>query len=227
MENLKKMMENPFEGLTKDEFQDKCSEIAQELFCNHCINCNGKKFYFAEIEFYYWDKDNWNEKWNRATYPRKAEATDLFFHLSGVDICFKSFYDEEKLDDEAKFGGILIRAIRDEEDKITTGPWNCMLKMLNECKGGQMPQINDLKTACNKENIKKTYRSLGEKDTEAEKEIAMNKEHPLNLCFYDNRYLNIANRDNFKTKKIALNKNSGKLNPSTSSYKTDRFNDKN
>ena len=224
MEDIKIILEKPFEGLTKDEFQDKCLEIAQELFCNHCINCNGKYFYFAEIEFYYWDKDNWNEKWNRVTYPRISEAKDLFFHLSGVDICFNSYYNKENLDDEAKFGGILIRAIRDEDGVITAGPWNCMLKMLNVCRGGFMPYLKDLKTPCNsQENIKKTYRSLGEKDLEAEKEIATSKVTPLNLCFYDNRYLNVANKNNLKTQKISLDKNSGKLKPSYSSYKTDRF----
>ena len=90
-----------------------------------------------------------------------------------------------------------------------------------------MPQINYLKPACNsKENIKKTYRSLGEKDMEAEKEIAMNKEKPLNLCFYDERYLNVANKNSLKTQKISLDKNLGKLKISPSSYKTDRFYDK-
>lgn len=225
MENLIEQLKNPFDGLTKDEFQGKCFDIAKTLFSDYCINCNGKEFYFAEIEFYYWDKDNWNEKWNRITYPRISEAKDLFFHLSGVDICFKSYYNEEKLDDEAKFGGILIRAIRDNKGHIIAGPWNCMLKMLNECKGGQMPQIIKLKTSCNsKDNIRKTYRSLGEKDMKGEKEIAMGKETPLNLCFYDYRYLNDTKKNQLKTKKIAIDKNLGKLKSYTSSYKTDRFN---
>ena len=225
MEKLIEKLKNPFDGLKKDEFQDKCFYIAIDLFCNYYINCNGKVFYLTEIEFYYWDKDKWNEEWNRITYPRISEAKDLFFHLSGVDICFKSFYNEEKLDDKAKFGGILIRAIRDDKGNIIAGPWNCMLKMLNECIGGKMPQIKKLKTACNsRENIKKTFRSLGEKDMKAEKEIAMRKENPLNLCFYDHRYLNDTKKNQLKTKKIALDKNLGKLKSYTSSYKTDRFN---
>ena len=88
-----------------------------------------------------------------------------------------------------------------------------------------MPQIIDTKTDCNyKENIKKTYRSLGEQDMIEEKEMAMSEENPLNLCFYDNRYLNAANKSLKKTK-IALNKESGKLKTSTSSYKLDRFNE--
>ena len=221
MEKLIEKLKNPFDGLKKDEFQDKCFDIAIDLFCNYYINCNGKVYYLTEIEFYYWDKDNWNEEWNRITYPRISEAKDLFFHLSGVDICFESYYNEKELDDEARFGGILIRAIRDDKGIITAGPWNCMLKVLNECKGRQMPQIKSLKTACNSiENIKKTYRSLSDKDMK--EEIAMSKETPLNLCFYDHRYLNVKNQ--LKTKKVALDKNLGKLKCNTSSYKTDRFN---
>ena len=221
MEDIKKLLENPFNKLTKDKFQDKCADIATKLFCNYCIDCNGKVYYLAEIEFYYWDKNNWNEKWNRITYPRKSEATKLFFHLSGIDICFNSNYD----DNDAKFGGILIRAIRDKDGKITAGPWNCMLKILNECIDGKMPQLKKLETACNTEdNIKKTYRSLGEKDLKEEKEIANRKENPLNLCFYDYRYLSDSNKNLLKTTRITLDKNSGKLKKSSSSYKTDRFN---
>mgnify|MGYP003292429639 CR=1 FL=1 len=50
------------DGLTKDEFQKTCSDIAKDLFCNYCINCNGREYYFAEMEFYYWEKKKWNEK---------------------------------------------------------------------------------------------------------------------------------------------------------------------
>jgi hypothetical protein len=225
MEDLKKAMENPFKGLTKEQFQKKCFDIATKLFRDYCISCNEKKFYFVEIEFYYWDKDSWNEKWNRVTYPRKAKATDLFFHLSGIDICFNSYYDEKNLNDKAYFGGILIRSIRDEEGNITAGPWNCMLKILNGCVGGSMPCLEDLETPCNsKENIKETYRSLGEKDLEAEKEIATSIVAPLNLCFYDYRYLSGLNNNLLKTTKIALDKNLGKLKVSPSSYKINRFN---
>lgn len=221
MEKLIEKLTNPFAGLNKDGFKNKCSEIANTLFCDYCINCNGIEFYLAEIEFYYWDKSEWNEKWNRITYPRISEAGDLIYHLSGVDICFKSYYDKENLDGDAKFGGILIRAIRDDKRNITAGPWNCMLKILNECKGGQMPQIKRLDTSCNSiKNIKNTYRSLGDKDMN--EEIEMSKETSLNLCFYDHRYLNVNNRLN--TNKIALDKKLGKLKCVTSSYNTNRFN---
>ena len=224
MEKLKEKLTNPFDGLKANDekgFIEICAKIAEELLNNYGIKCGSKIYYFAEIEFYYWDKSKWNEKWNRITYPRVSDAGDLFYHLSGVDICFKSYYDKENLDGNAKFGGILIRAIRDDKGNITAGPWNCMLKILNECKGGQMPQIQRLDTSCNsKGNIKNTYRSLGDKDMN--EEIEMSKETSLNLCFYDHRYLNVNNQ--LKTNKIALDKKLGKLKSVPRSYKTNRFN---
>lgn len=234
-EELKKLLTNPFKGLEgNDKFQSKCFEIAKDLFRNYCINCNDKEYYFAEIEFYYYDSKQYlrnseQYKWQKVTYPRKCNAGQLFYHLSGVDICFKSYYNENNLEDEAKFGGILIRAIRDEKNNVTAGPWNCMLKMLNECRGGQMPLLSKAqKKICNaEENIKTTYRSLGEKDMEDEKKMANRDDNSLNLCFYDYRFLSLNNGKQPKERKVTLNKESGKLKSYTSSYKTDRFNENN
>ena len=219
MEKLKVLLTNPFDGLAKDGLKNKCREIAESLFCNYCINCNGTKLYFAEVEFYYWQQNKWNKNWNSITYPRICEAGTLFFHLSGIDICFNSYYDETDLDKDAQFGGILIRSIRDENN-ITAGPWNCMLKILNTCRGKNMPIIEALeKPLKNKEFIKGTYRSLGKEDQEEEKELS--EKESLNLCFYDSS----IQKEKWKNPaKIKLCKKTGKLEPSSpSAYKTDRF----
>jgi hypothetical protein len=219
MAKLEELLTDPFDGLTKNEFKKACDNIAKTFFCNYCINCNGTKFYFAEIEFYYWQKNKWNENWNRVTYPRICEAGSLFFHLSGIDICFNSIYDEEELDKEAKFGGILIRAIRDKDNIITAGPWNCMLKILNACRGGSMPEIEELKQPCNDEKvIKETYRSLGKEDQREEKE--MSEKESLNLCFYDSS----IHKDEWKNQAKIILKKSGELDKGSASiYKLDRF----
>ena len=114
MGNLIEKLTNPFKGLKENnEFQDECFEIAKDLFRNYCINCNRTEYHFAEVEFYYYDSEQYLQnreqyKWQRVTYPRKCKAGQLFYHLSGVDICFESDYNNQK----AKFGGILIRAIK-------------------------------------------------------------------------------------------------------------------
>ena len=130
MEELKKLLTNPFDKKNDLKgFQDKCKEIAKQLLENYCIKYGEKKYYyFAEIEFYYYDKKKWNEEWNEKTYPRNNKnAGDFFFHYSGVDICFNSKFEE------GKFGGILIRSLKDENGNFITGPSVCMLEILNTC----------------------------------------------------------------------------------------------
>ena len=67
----------------------KCREIASELLTNYGIECNNKIFRFAEIEFYYYDseqylKDKNQYKWQEVTYPRNDyEGGQLFYHLLG------------------------------------------------------------------------------------------------------------------------------------------------
>ncbi len=134
MDELKRLLTNPFEGLGFEEYdmiQDKCSKIAEELFFNYGIKCGDNKIYrFAEIEFYYYRKDkcginNFDANWNRETYPRNKNAGDLFFHYSGIDICFQCQFDENVLEGEyGEFGGILIRSLL-YENKILAGPLFC------------------------------------------------------------------------------------------------------
>ena len=216
MEELKILLENPFNDYQKDDlvgFQGKCAEIAKKLFENYCINCNGKKFYFAEIEFYYWQKDKWNDKWNKVTYARDGyNAGDLFFHLSGVDICFDSTFDKNNGFKNPHFGGILIRSIIDTDNKIISGPLNCKDVFLNTCKGGEMPKL-DKQSGNRNLSIEATYRSLGKTDMER------NIDSGLNLCFFDINY-----RDEMNPDKEWFNKEKGEIEKRKGTYNTKKFN---
>lgn len=215
MENLKKLLGNPFDGKNVN-FQDKCLEIAKELFCNYCINCGETEYYFAEIEFYYYEKGKWDKDWNKVTYERNGyNAGELFYHLSGVDICFESKYDNDK----AYFGGILIRAIKEISDKnndIIAGPLTCKDVILNKCKKGNMPKLSIISHNSHKRNLtpKATYRALG-KDA-LEKHI----DKPYNLCFFD-----ASKENNWNPTKFRYDKNGGKIKSQKGSYKLDRFNE--
>lgn len=211
MEDLIKLLENPFDNVkTKDEFQKKCEEIATKLFNDYCINCNGKEFYFAEIEFYYWQKEKWKEKWNKVTYARDGyNGGDLFFHLSGVDICFESSFAD------AKFGGILIRSvyvIDGDTKNFISGPLNCKDAILNASICGSMPKLSKTQ---NKKNIipTATYRSLGKKDMEEKIDGA------LKLCFFDINYINKMN-----PAKEWFNKETGVIQIRQGTYNIDKFN---
>ena len=180
-ENLKTLLTNPFDG--KGDFQAECEEIAKKLFSHYCINCNGKEYYFAEIEFYYRNEeiDKWNNDWNKVTYSNRDgyEASSLFYHLSGVDICFECT--------AKRYGGILIRSVvekKGNEDIITVGPLTCVNKMLNDCKGNKMPSIE--KTEARNIEVRPTYRYLG-KDDFKKIESSNNKDGHLMLAFFDNK----------------------------------------
>lgn len=209
MENLLELLKNPFDGLSNEiNVQKKCEEIAQELFCNYCIKCDNKTFRFAEIEFYYYDRNtylkNKNQfKWQEVTYPRDDyKGGQLFYHLSGIDICFDSQYKKE----EVKFGGILIRAIKDENGLIIAGPLNCKDEILNACKNGEMPKLinkpgeQDIKPVA-------TYRSLGKTGTYKDND---------RLCFFDGDKGIDWNpeRDRFVTRTGTIEKKKGLYNTS-------------
>ena len=171
-------LKNPFDGISNYEsFKAKCRDIASKIFNNYGIKCNNKIFRLAEIEFYYYDseqylKDPSHHKWQEVTYPRNDyKGGELFYHLSGIDICFDSQYNGKS----GKFGGILIRSIKDG-DKIIAGPLNCKDEILNACKNGEMPKLIEVKVSERRSiKLNSTYRSLGKTGTDIHD----------GLCFYD------------------------------------------
>lgn len=203
-------LKNPFDGISNYEsFKAKCRDIAGELFTSYGIECNNKIFRLAEIEFYYYDseqylKDPSHHKWQEVTYPRNDyKGGELFYHLSGIDICFDSQYNEES----GRFGGILIRSIKDG-DKIIAGPLNCKDEILNACKNGEMPKLIEVS---GKQEIEpaQTYRSLGKTGTDTHD----------GLCFYDAS----IKKGNWNPKRDRFDTKTGNTESKRSSYNTSKF----
>jgi len=203
-------LKNPFDGISNYEsFKAKCRDIAGELFTSYGIECNNKIFRLAEIEFYYYDseqylKDPSHHKWQEVTYPRNDyKGGELFYHLSGIDICFDSQYNEES----GRFGGILIRSIKDG-DKIIAGPLNCKDEILNACKNGGMPKLIEVS---GKQEIEpaQTYRSLGKTGTDTHD----------GLCFYDAS----IKKGNWNPKRDRFDTKTGNTESKKSSYNTSKF----
>ena len=203
-------LKKPFDGISNYEsFKAKCRDIAGELFTSYGIECNNKIFRLAEIEFYYYDsehylKDRINHKWQEVTYPRNDyKGGELFYHLSGIDICFDSQYNEES----GRFGGILIRSIKDG-DKIIAGPLNCKDEILNACKNGEMPKLIEVS---GKQEIEpaQTYRSLGKTGTDTHD----------GLCFYDGS----IGKDDWKPIRDRFVTRDGTIKPQKGSYDTSKF----
>lgn len=124
-----------------EDIQTKFENIANQLMKEFCILSGEKTYYFAELEFYYYDKERFNKVWNEKTYPRNnKKAGELFFHYSGFDICFNSNFND------GRFGGILIRSLIDKtNNKFITGPLLCLNEVLNACtKKEKMPKVVEL-----------------------------------------------------------------------------------
>ena len=134
-------------------FQDYFNSIAKYIFGNVAIvigDSNSKqiKYYLEEIEFYYnnFSKKDFDSAKNKSekeknfinhfscTYKRNRDAGQLFWHYSGVDICFQSFMDRNC------YGGILIRSLTKEyiDNKgevvreLIAGPLRCSNELMNQ-----------------------------------------------------------------------------------------------
>ena len=182
LELLSEKIQKPLENLYND-VSGTFATIANNLFNNFCIKCGNDVYYFAEIEFYYYDSKKYLQdkdlyKWQKVTYVRNNKNVgDFLYHLSGIDICFTSSFNN----DCAIFGGILIRSIKDKDGKVVAaGPYTCRDFILNKCTEGDqtMPTLSVLKPQT-EINPKPFGRNLGEIDME-------NKlDNTLELCFYD------------------------------------------
>ena len=139
-ENLK---EDELKGYsTIKEFQDYFDKIAKYIFGNVAICAGGVLYHLAEIEFYYKNANVNTDTFTR-TYKRDRKAGQLFWHYSGVDICFST------LDNQQSYGGILIRSMLKEvkagnkvQYELLTGPMRCANELINQCvksENGKLP----------------------------------------------------------------------------------------
>ncbi len=222
IEQLKKKLTNPLRGLIPKNLTDveeRFMEIAKNLFENYCLKSDTKAFRFAEIEFYYYKKggrcnldEEWVEKWNKVTYPRDKNAGELFFHYSGVDICFQSIFK----DNNVEFGGILIRSVLEEDEETTklhAGPQYCANLILNSCVN-HLPQLAELEVTKRKECELKTAVRFGIDKAERERE----EKDDFRLCFYlDNLNWEKA------SERTVWNTKQGEYKERTRNYEKERF----
>ncbi len=131
MDRLKSLL-NIETIVAKSDINSELKNIAKILMNEYYIS-NGVHLYRPlEIEFYIYLKDISDEKKRHAdehVYPRTAEAGRIFFHQSGMDICFSSSMKD------GYFGGILIRALEREDKELFGGPRICAFVVLNSATG--------------------------------------------------------------------------------------------
>ena len=126
MKSLKELF-NIDSLLNHPNFNDALKKLAETIMNEYCIDNGSYHYRPIEIEFYIYDKDRHPDK---HVYPRdNKSASDLFFHYSGVDVCFESSLEK------GHFGGILIRALERDSDKQSFGgPLVCVNEILNTAK---------------------------------------------------------------------------------------------
>ena len=201
--SLKNVELNSYSSIA--QFQDYFDRIAKYILGHVAIVIGDSyskqiKYYLEEIEFYYnngkipeeeitftKDKKEKKEKKNyfSCTYKRERDAKQLFWHYSGVDICFQS--------DETCYGGILIRSLTkeylDKEGKfvkeLIAGPLRCSNELINQgVLSKSIPQIEEIKWTTNRiisvDSIGSTIRQ-GIETSERYKDILKR------ICNEDNR----------------------------------------
>lgn len=103
-------------GRNNGGYQKVFDDIAKILLNKVAIRKGKKIFYIKDIEFYLYE----NNHRDIVTYPRICKAGQWFFHPSGIDISFESSVEVNSndyelfqpiLNEDAFFGGVLIRAI--------------------------------------------------------------------------------------------------------------------
>ncbi|MCR5850889.1 MAG: hypothetical protein K6G92_09305 [Bacteroidaceae bacterium] len=214
---IRELLQEPLEGLNNCNVQDTFAKIARNLFNNCYIECGDIEYYFAEIEFYYYDKEQClgsiceQYKWQLITYARSDKKVgDFLYHLSGIDICFDSRIDS----DFVRFGGILIRSIKDKNGKVVAaGPYTCRDFILNECskKTMSLPKLAVREKLSDITPIA-IYRYISTYDLQIDKDLK------LKLCFYD------GNLDWVKTsEKDVYDKKKGTIVPNQTRNYSSRF----
>ena len=110
------------------EIKDYFDKVSDFLFHHLAIKAGKDIYTFIEVEFYYYNEKSIfkGSSLYNCTYPRSRKAGQLFWHLSGMDICFES------KEEDRYFGGILIRSLKKGEE-IFAGPMRCSDVLLNSC----------------------------------------------------------------------------------------------
>ena len=118
---------------TVPDIQQHFDHIAKLLFECFVIEYEGSRYLFKDIEFYYYNKNHRDI----ITHPRVSKAMQWYINdFGGIDLNFESsikfniiINDKKKyskrylLDNNASFGGILLRKLEKEDgSEILDGP---------------------------------------------------------------------------------------------------------
>ena len=218
--NIKDLLDKIWETEIDTDIDTDIKELAKELMNEYCIY-NGQYHYRPiEIEFYIYDKDNHADT---HVYYRNKKAGELFFHYSGMDICFESSSPQPNNGNkDVRFGGILIRALEREDGKYFGSPLVCMCEIINtateKCKVEKRPIAESEKIDIDKFGQRVGIKAKNEGDTFYDKKYRFVRKDILDELKYKRRCF--SSRDSFDFKKKTYKQKS-------SSYKIEKYTPKN
>ena len=123
-------------NMNTSDIEERFEQIAKMLFESFAIKKGEMTFLFKEIEFYFYNKNHRDI----ITHPRESKPLCWYVNdFGGIDLNFASCIKREfrlnskgknvmkyVLDDNAFFGGILIRQLISEDGcEVLNGPWAC------------------------------------------------------------------------------------------------------
>lgn len=127
------MTNTDFDTYLKTPSEERIKDFAEYLMSHYCLDNGTDRYQLLEIEIYN-DDIEYNQtpddkKMDKnITYPRVKKALDIFYHYTGLDICFES-------NGKTHSGGILIRAVKKidgGENSFIGGPLKLKDTILNE-----------------------------------------------------------------------------------------------
>ena len=127
-ESLRKLMKLDA-GMNTSDIETRFREIAEQLFRHFAIQQGEIIYLFKEIEFYFYNQHHCDI----IAHPRESEPLRWYVNdFGGIDLNFASRIEYDKaskkfiLDDNAFFGGILLRKLISEDgSEELNGPWAC------------------------------------------------------------------------------------------------------
>lgn len=123
-------------NMNTNDIEDRFEQIAKMLFSCFAIQKGNIRYLFKEIEFYFYNKNHRDI----ITHPRESKPLCWYINdFGGIDLNLASCIKREfrlnskgknvkkyVLDDNAYFGGILIRQLISEDGcEVLNGPWAC------------------------------------------------------------------------------------------------------
>lgn len=122
-------------AMKTSDIEARFAQIAKLLFNSFAIEHENSRYFFKEIEFYFYNQHHQDI----ITHPRSSKALRWYFNdFGGIDLNFESSIstthtiasrnksrEKYQLDEHSFFGGILIRKLQSEDCRVLDGPMAC------------------------------------------------------------------------------------------------------